>query len=144
MSFDLVAQAYPQLLLATVFLLLSGVHFYWAMGGKWWLSNALPMNEQGDHVLKPSKVPTTIVGVGLLGFGSFYIALFLGTSVSVITSVVGWIIPSVFFLRAIGDFKYVGFFKRVKSTPFSKYDSRFYVPLCLTLAVVGAAVAFQL
>ncbi|KRE83053.1 hypothetical protein ASG89_13045 [Paenibacillus sp. Soil766] len=38
-------------------------------------------------------------------------------------------------LRAIGDFKYLGFFKKVKHTSFSYYDTRFYSPLCLFLAI---------
>ncbi len=39
-----------------------------------------------------------------------------------VTSYMYWIVPSIFILRAIGDFNYVGFFKRIKQTEFSKAD----------------------
>jgi hypothetical protein len=48
-----------------------------------------------------------------------------------------WIIPSIFILRAIGDFKYVGFFKKIKDTEFAKADSKWFIPLCLTIGIFG-------
>lgn len=48
-----------------------------------------------------------------------------------------WIIPSIFILRAIGDFKYVGFFKKVRNTEFAKTDSKWFAPLCLTIGIFG-------
>jgi hypothetical protein len=41
----------------------------------------------------------------------------------------------VLIIRAIGDFKYVGFFKRIKNTPFARYDTQYYAPLCLYLGL---------
>ena len=49
----------------------------------------------------------------------------------------GWIIPIIFILRAIGEFKYVGFFKRIKQTEFGKLDTKFFSPLCLTIGLIG-------
>ena len=37
-------------------------------------------------------------------------------------------------VRAIGDFGYVGFFKRKGGNPFARLDTRVYSPLCLLLA----------
>ncbi len=48
-----------------------------------------------------------------------------------------WIIPAIFILRAIGDFKYVGVFKKIKDTEFAKADSKWFVPLCLTIGIFG-------
>jgi hypothetical protein len=44
-------------------------------------------------------------------------------------------------LRGIGDFRYVGLFKRVRDTPFARMDSRVYTPLVLALAAVAGLVA---
>jgi hypothetical protein len=44
--------------------------------------------------------------------------------------------------RAMGDFNYVGFFKRVRGTRFARMDTLLYSPLCLALAVGVAAVTF--
>lgn len=49
----------------------------------------------------------------------------------------GWIIALLFFIRAIGDFKYVGFFKSVKQTTFGTMDTTYYAPLCLVISSVG-------
>jgi len=43
----------------------------------------------------------------------------------------------VFTARAIGDFKYLGFFKSVKSTTYAHWDTRVYSPLALLLAVLA-------
>ena len=43
--------------------------------------------------------------------------------------------------RAIGEFRYVGFFKRVRGSRFAKLDTVVYSPLCLLLAVGVALVA---
>jgi hypothetical protein len=45
--------------------------------------------------------------------------------------------------RAAGEFKYVGFFKRVRGSRFATLDSVVYSPLCLLLAVSVALVAWK-
>jgi hypothetical protein len=37
-------------------------------------------------------------------------------------------------LRAIGEFRYVGLFKRVRESRFAALDTRVYTPLCVALA----------
>jgi hypothetical protein len=37
--------------------------------------------------------------------------------------------------RAVGDFRLVGFFKRVKDSVFARMDSRVYSPLCVLLGL---------
>ena len=50
--------------------------------------------------------------------------------------------PAPVLMRAIGDFRYVGFFKRVRGSRFARMDTTLYSPLCLALAAGVAAVAF--
>jgi len=45
------------------------------------------------------------------------------------------LIAVVFLIRAMGDFKYVGFFKKVRNTRFAKLDMNFYSPLCVAVSV---------
>jgi hypothetical protein len=52
-----------------------------------------------------------------------------------------WVIAVVFFVRAIGDFKWIGFFKRRTGTRFAALDSALYSPLCLSLAVACTLLA---
>lgn len=128
------------IILFIIFIALGGIHFYWIFGGKWGLKNALPTNENGKGVLKPSMFATAIVGTGLAVFGTFY--LFTSGLINVqmpswVLTYGGWIVPAIFILRAIGDFKYVGFFKRIKQTDFGKMDSKLFSPLCLAIGIIG-------
>lgn len=132
-------------LLSSIFFLLALLHFYWAMGGKWGFAKALPTNEKGKRMLNPSPMASAIVGVGLSLFGLFYLlkASILSHNLPEwIFQYGAWIIPSIFLLRAIGDFKYVGFFKKVRQTEFGQLDTKFYAPLCLVIALLGMAILY--
>lgn len=128
------------ILLFITFALLALLHVYWAFGGKWAFSATLPTDKSGKRVLNPKPIESMIVGIGLLGFGIYYllhsglVADFLPASISKILS---WLIPGIFLLRAIGDFRYVGFFKKIKPTTFSQVDTFYYSPLCITVSILG-------
>lgn len=128
------------IVLFLIFTLLSLIHFNWIFGGKWGLEKALPTNNKGEKALEPPKIATVIVGIGLISCGLFYL-LKLGfinfQFPNWITTYGSWIIPSIFILRAIGDFKYVGFFKKINNTNFGKADSKIFSPLCLTIGIIG-------
>ncbi len=126
-------------LLMCIFLLLGVLHFYWAFGGKWALEKSLPTNSEGRRVLNPGPVACSIVGIGLLFFASVYAVKigWLGVYPEWLMAYSGWFIPTIFLLRTIGDFKYVGIFKKVKTTLFAKTDSELIIPLCIVLVVVG-------
>lgn len=103
--------------------MLAIIHFYWALGGNWGISSVLPTDKHGTKKLHPKKTDSAIVGCVLLIFSLFY-AFNMGISgykfPSVLFNYFGWIIPGIFLVRAIGDFNYVGFFKKVKYTAFGK------------------------
>ncbi len=45
------------------------------------------------------------------------------------------LVGGIFFLRVIGDFRYVGYFKRITDTAFAKMDTALYIPLCLVISI---------
>jgi hypothetical protein len=47
----------------------------------------------------------------------------------------------IFAARAVGDFRYVGFFKRVRDSRFGRLDSALYSPLCVFLSFASAVAA---
>ena len=53
-----------------------------------------------------------------------------------------WAIALIFFLRAIGEFWLVGFFKKVSDTPFAHWDTWLFSPLCLIIAVIAFILAY--
>lgn len=123
-----------------IFTALGFLHFYWAIGGEYGFSVSLPTKENGERVLNPKKIDSAIVGLGLISFGAFYLLkteLIEYTLPNWITTYGGWIIPSIFLLRALGDFKYVGFFKQVTKTNFAYMDTKYFSPLCLIIGIIG-------
>lgn len=132
------------LILVTLFLGLAIIHFYWALGGQWALKKAVPVNHQGEPLFKPGKLDCVIVGIGLLFCGILYLSLTDWIELVFpfwFKNSVLWIIPIAFTLRALGDFNYVGFFKKVKSSEFATMDTKFYSPLCLLMGAIGFLLA---
>lgn len=130
---------------SSIFLVLSAIHFFWALGGSWGFDKALPTNLEEIRVLNPKKIASAVVAIGLLLFAIY--TLIYGHLISF--SLPNWlnnygilVISAVFLLRAIGDFKYVGVFKKIKSTAFGQRDTRYYSPLCLLLSINGIVMFF--
>ena len=127
-------------ILIITFLIISIIHFYWVFGGLKGLNKALPTDEKGTRVLNPGKIETSFVGLGLLLFALYYstrIGILEIELPKLIFDYSGWIISSIFILRAIGEFKYVGFFKKIKNTEFGKFDTKYFSILSLTIGVIG-------
>jgi hypothetical protein len=64
-------------------------------------------------VLHPKAFDSAIVGLGLLMFALYFLikqSIILISMPSIITKYGAWVTASIFLLRAIDDFKYVGFF----------------------------------
>jgi hypothetical protein len=131
-------------ILFVIFFLIAGLHFYWALGGQWAIEAVVPINSRGEKVLRTSVLSCIIVGCGLLMF-AFYYVLELRQMDFVLTNFlvrfVKWIIPSIFLLRAIGDFNYVGFTKRITNSKFGRLDTKYFSPLCVLIAMLGFIVA---
>lgn len=128
------------ILLSLIFFSLGIIHFNWVIGGEFGFAASLPTKESGERVLNPKKIDSAIVAMGLMAFGIFYVfksGLIADDLPEWIMSLGGWIIPLIFLLRAMGEFKYIGFFKRVKNTDFGKLDTRLFSPLCLFVGLVG-------
>lgn len=120
---------------------ISLIHLYWFAGGKWGFSQVIPTKLNGEVVLKPKWIDSLFVGVFLL-----IIAILFATKANLfqIEMIPEWflkyglyIVSGVFILRAVGEFKYVGFFKKVTETKFAKNDSKYFSPLCLFLGVIA-------
>ncbi|MFH6604286.1 DUF3995 domain-containing protein [Maribacter algicola] len=128
------------IVLFTIFTALGLIHFYWLFGGKWGFKKVIPTKENHKSTLSIPKFATLIVALVLLLFGMIYLpksGLMDLQLPNLVTKYGYWIIPSIFILRAIGDFKYVGFFKKIKSTEFAIADSKWFTPLCSTIGTLG-------
>ena len=129
--------------LASVLAFLSGLHIYWAFGGGGGWGAPLPEID-GRRAFPRPPLPTLVVAFGLAAAA----VLPLVRTGLVPFPVPPWLsqwsavfLAFIFFIRAVGDFRLVGFFKRVRGTPFAIWDTRLFSPLCLLLAAGFARVA---
>jgi hypothetical protein len=119
----------------------AAVHLCWAAGGKAGKTAAIPTAD-GQAVIKPSALSTAMVAAALCAAAAL-VALRIGwlalpglAGDGIFVGIAIWLLAAVFALRAIGDFRYVGFFKRVRDNGFARLDTLAYSPLCAGLAVL--------
>jgi hypothetical protein len=130
----------PALLNTVLLLVLSGIHLYWAAGGKWAAALAVPELPQktGVKAFSPGPIATLIVAAGLATMAGLHLHKLGWLPVPLPNWLDQYglmIVGGLFLLRVIGDFRYVGFFKRVTDTAFAKMDTALYIPLCLVISI---------
>ncbi len=122
---------------------LGAVHLYWAAGGPLGKDAAIPSRD-GAPEIAPGPVGTALVGLALLAMSALVAAaggLFEAPLPAPVLQTGSGAVALVFAARAIGDFRYVGFSKRVHGSPFARRDTYVYSPLCLLLAALIGVVA---
>jgi hypothetical protein len=127
-----------------VFLVLALWHIYMAWRPASGVSAAVP-SSGGKPLFVPSRKATVAVAVVLLLFACLVGATAGFISAGLPRSVSAWLAYALslgLLARALGDFKYVGLFKRVRDSRFAVLDTLVYSPLCLLLALGVAYVAF--
>lgn len=132
-------------IVCAVFLVLAGWHVYMAVmpsvGSS--ESGAVP-SVGGKPLFVPSRQATLAVAVVLLLFAALVAATAGLVPLALPPVLLAWMSYALalgLLARAIGEFKYVGFFKRVRSSRFATLDTFVYSPLCLLLAAGVATVA---
>ena len=122
--------------LMAIFAFLALIHVYWALGGRLAKVAAIP-ELRGTPSFVPGRMATLLVACGLFACVALVGAAAGLIDVPVQAIVVRWGcfgLASLLLLRAIGDFRLVGFFKTVRGSRFAWLDSALYSPLCLALA----------
>ena len=133
------------LIVCATFAFIAGWHFKMAFFGVPGERNAVP-SVDGKPLFEPSKTATVAVGVVLLLFA----ALVAATAGLVATGIPHYLLAWACYAlalgllaRAIGEFKYVGFFKKVRGSKFARMDTILYSPVCLLLSAGVAAVGLS-
>lgn len=136
---------------AVLFAAIGLLHIYWALGGRWGADAALPT--RGGLPGRPPRFTFHVTPIS-----TFIVAVLLFLAAAIVLGragllanaapathwifVVGtWVLAALFFLRAIGEFRYVGFFKGVRNTEFGRWDTWLFSPLCLIIALLAAITA---
>ncbi len=133
------------IILAVIFAAIALLHFYWALGGSTSGMAAIP-TVGGRQAFTPSAFATVMVAVAFV----LAILVVLGQAGFLGAFIPHWIfrvgtfgIAIIFLARAIGEFKLVGFFKQASDSSFAYWDTWFYSPLCLAIALIAFIVAIK-
>jgi hypothetical protein len=136
--------------MASIFLIISLVHVYWASGGKLGSEAAVPRvpgegGAQSRPAFKPSGIVTLLVAGALLLI-AMLVCLRVGLCLPAVHDKwLQWVLSAIailMFARAIGDSELVGFFKEVKNSTFARLDTWVYSPLCVVLGTGLLTVAW--
>ena len=132
----------PAIVLCVVFLALSALHLYWVLSGGFGLDAVVP-TQHDRPLFEPGTASTLLVAAALFlaALVSIWRGAFLQLGPSWIPRVGIWVLAAIFALRAIGDFRYVGFFKRIRGTKFARNDTLYFSPLCMVISVLATWLA---
>ncbi len=122
-----------------------GTHVVWAAGGRIDLAVATPQVD-GRALNAPKRMTTLGVALALFSLAALILwreGLVVLPLPFVIARVGVPVVAVVFLARAIGDFRHVGWSKRVRGTSFARLDDLLYAPLCAVLAVCFALVSLN-
>jgi len=133
------------ILLSAIFAILGLFHIYWAAGGRFGGIAAIP-SVDGKPLFSPSIFATLLVAAALFAamltiLGN--LGLFGETIPRWIFRSATFVIALLFLLRAIGDFKFLGFFKQINDTGFAYWDTVLFSPLCLFIAIAAFLINFK-
>jgi hypothetical protein len=122
--------------------MLSGVHVAWAF------RSAPPSQAVIPHVDgRPLFVPSRLATLGVAALLALAAAsvLLAGSELAGPIQTLARIgtsgVALAFAGRVVGDFRFVGLFKKTRGTRFARADDRYFIPICLALAVSSAWVA---
>ncbi|TCI84561.1 DUF3995 domain-containing protein [Tenacibaculum sp. M341] len=134
------------LLSSLILFIVSIFHVYWAFGGHFGVESVIPKKLTEDENRMPPAILTLIVAMVFFAMGILFLDKLNRFDFSFIPEFLksyGIISMGVIFLiRAIGEFNYVGFFKKIKNTKFGINDTKYYSPLCLFLAISAFIIEF--
>lgn len=139
----------PPLIVALAILVFAAAfHLHWALGGRRGFSVSLPQRPDGipvmAHRLPWWRPAAGAVAAALILLGALALAaegrLALPLSKDIARAMLA-LAGAGFVLRALVPTPWTGFFKRIRSTRWARYDTWLYSPLCLTLGAALLAIA---
>ncbi len=129
---------FPALALCVIFAALAGLHVFWAFSRTTIGGGVIP-TENGEPVFRPGRVATLAVAALLAAAAGVTIwrGAWPDAGASWVPRVGIMVIAMAFAVRAVGDFRLVGFFKRVRGTPFARNDTLLFSPLCTAISALA-------
>ncbi len=117
-------------LVACILGLIAVLHFFWGFGMSWGIEASIPWTRNGDTFSKPNSAASLAVAFSMMiaaaGVLMPYDPWLKAQSLRFMALILG--------LRALGDFRYSGFSKRIVGSRFAYWDTYAYSPACVVVA----------
>lgn len=128
---------------STILMSLAAAHFWWAAIGTAGPKVVIP-EKDGKPLFRPGRSVTAVVALALCAASLLVAERSLGTFGFIWPGVVSggcWLLAALLIARAVGEFRYLGLFKSVRTTAFGQFDTVVYTPLCLLLGIAVVAIS---
>jgi hypothetical protein len=123
--------------LTALFLALSALHVFWALGGRWGTSVTVPTVD-GRPAFQTGPAATLVVAALLataaMISGTRTIGAAWWAPAPRLVRLATVVLSAVFAARAVGNFRTFGFLKVVHDTAFARYDTFLFSPLCVAVS----------
>jgi hypothetical protein len=132
-------------IIAVVFLFIALVHIYWAFGGQWGLTAAVPQQPDGCPLFAPGIGVCMVIAFGFFAFAYICLARTQMLPSFGFERFARWailVIAVIFLLRTFGDRRYCGLTRKITNTSFAQHDRKFFTPLCAALSIALLLLAF--
>lgn len=114
-------------------------HLYWASGGRKGADLVIPARKNdGSKLFEPTALATLVVAAFLAAMALLAASAWMTPPVVISGRTITWLqmgAGAIFVARAIGDFHYIGFSKRVRGTVFAWWDDRLFSPFVLMIGI---------
>ena len=114
-------------------LVISAFHFYWIFGGEFGTDAVFPKAKGKENVM-PNKALTFGAAIIFFCFGLVYLNHLIDL-ISFPNKITILVLAIIFLIRAIGEFRYIGFSKTIYNSKFATLDTKYYSPICLLLSL---------
>ena len=140
----------PLIVALAIITFAAGFHLYWALGGRLGFSVSLPQRPDGapvmNHRLGWWRPAAAAVAAALIVLGALALAaegyLTLPLPLALVRAALR-VAGIAFVLRALVPTPWTGFFKRIRTTRWARYDTRLYSPLFLLLGAALLVIALR-
>ena len=138
----------PLILALAIIAFAAGFHLVWALGGRLGFSVSLPQRPDGapvmNHRLGWWRPAAAAIAAALIMVGVLALAaeghLTLPLPPPLVRAALG-LVGVAFVLRAVVPTPWTGFFKRIRTTRWARYDTWLYSPLILLLGTLLLVIA---
>ena len=138
----------PLIVALAIIAFAAGFHLVWALGGRLGFSVSLPQRPDGvpvmNHRLGWWRPAAAAIAAALIMLGMLAVAaeghLTLPLPTPLVRTVLG-LVGVAFVLRSVVPTPWTGFFKRIRTTRWARYDTWLYSPLVLLLGTLLLVIA---